>query len=299
MSDGASGAELPGIRRVEEIMGMPIVADVRDEGVDDALVERVFDWLRFVDATFSTYKADSEVSRLNRDELPLRDCHPDVRFVVARCRELRDETGGYFDAEAVVPGKIDPSGLVKGWSVDCAAAILDEAGLGNYALNAGGDIRLRGDALPERRWRIGIQHPRRRDSIAAVVEADDLAVATSGAYVRGRARHRPAHRQAAHRSALGHDRRARPGDGRRVRDRGLRDGRGRARVDARARAVRGDDDPRRRPRALDTGLSPPDYDAVSACGAELPPILSTEGPTPRCLWAYMRWSARRSASATV
>src|SRR5262249_23754533 len=50
---------------------------------------------------------------------------------------------------------------------------------------AGGDIRLRGGARPAARWRVGIQHPRIRDRIAAVVEADDLALATSGEYARG------------------------------------------------------------------------------------------------------------------
>ena len=178
-------AELPGIRRAQEIMGMPIVVDVRDE-VEDALADEVFDWLRWVDATFSTYKEDSEISRLNRDEIALRECHGDVRWVIARCRELRDETDGYFDAEGLREGQIDPSGLVKGWSVDRAAAILDEAGVRNYAVNAGGDIRLRGAAIPGPVWRVGIQHPRLRDKIAAVVEANDLAVATSGEYARGR-----------------------------------------------------------------------------------------------------------------
>ena len=179
-------ADLPGIRRVEQIMGMPIVLDVRDVEVDDRLIDEVFDWFRSVDATFSTYKDDSEISRLNRDEVALRECSPDVRGVIARCRELREETDGYFDAEALLPdGAIDPSGLVKGWSVDRAAALLDEAGIRNYCVNAGGDIRLRGGATPEPRWRVGIQHPGIRDKIAAVVEADDLAVATSGAYIRG------------------------------------------------------------------------------------------------------------------
>jgi thiamine biosynthesis lipoprotein len=74
---------------------------------------------------------------------------------------------------------------VKGWSVDRAAELLDAVGVGNYAVNAGGDIRLRGRAAPSPRWRVGIQHPQLRDRIVAVVEADDLAVATSGAYVRG------------------------------------------------------------------------------------------------------------------
>jgi thiamine biosynthesis lipoprotein len=178
------GVAEPGIRRLEEIMGMPIIVDVRDE-VDEARIDAVFDWFRWVDATFSTYRADSEISRLNRDELALRECHEDVRRVIARCRELRDETDGYFDAERVVDGAIDPSGLVKGWSVDRAASLLDDAGVVNYAVNAGGDMRLRGDAVPKRRWRVGIQHPLIRDRIAAVLETDDLAVATSGAYVRG------------------------------------------------------------------------------------------------------------------
>ena len=39
-------AELPGIRRVEQIMGMPIVVDVRDDEVDEALLDELFDWFR-------------------------------------------------------------------------------------------------------------------------------------------------------------------------------------------------------------------------------------------------------------
>jgi thiamine biosynthesis lipoprotein len=178
-------ADLPGIRRVEMIMGMPIVVDLRDDGAGDEQLDLVFDWFREVDAVFSTYKDDSEISRLNRDELALRECSEDVRRVIARCRELVEETDGYFDAEAVVPGTIDPSGLVKGWSVDRAADLLDGAGARNYAVNAGGDIRLRGGASPEPLWRVGIQHPQVRDRVAAVVEATDLAVATSGTYARG------------------------------------------------------------------------------------------------------------------
>ncbi|HUZ81890.1 MAG TPA: FAD:protein FMN transferase, partial [Gaiellaceae bacterium] len=158
---------------------------VRDEAGDDEVLDRMFDWLRFVDATFSTYKADSEISRVNRGELVLADAHETVREVLDRCEELRQETRGYFDAHAPLPGLIDPSGLVKGWSVDRAAAILDEGGARNYAVNAGGDMVLRGAALPDDRWRVGIQHPLIRDRVAKVVEANNLAVATSGAYERG------------------------------------------------------------------------------------------------------------------
>jgi thiamine biosynthesis lipoprotein len=173
------------VHRVEHVMGMPIVVDVRDPDVDDDALDRMFDWLRFVDATFSTYKEDSEVSRINRGELSIEDATPDVREVLERCEELRHETKGYFDAHPVSEQVLDPSGLVKGWSVDRAAAILDDAGLRNYALNAGGDLLVRGRALPDDCWRVGIQHPLERDQVAKVVIAGDLAVATSGAYARG------------------------------------------------------------------------------------------------------------------
>ena len=158
--------------RVEQIMGMPIVVEVRDGDVP----EDVFDWFRRADETFSTYNDDSEISRMRRGELARAYASEDVRHVLDRCDELRQETSGFFDVDAV---GLDPSGFVKGWSVDEAAAVLDRAGSREYAINAGGDIRTRGH------WRIGIQHPLEPQAVAKVVEGDDLAIATSGAYERG------------------------------------------------------------------------------------------------------------------
>jgi thiamine biosynthesis lipoprotein len=171
------------VRRVEQIMGLPIVVDLRDEDVDDAVLDDLFDWFRRVDETFSTYKAGSEISRIGRGELALADAPADVRAVLARCDELCAETNGYFDARAA--GALDPSGLVKGWSVDRGADLLVAAGARNYAINAGGDIRLAGGALPDGEWRVGIEHPLEHDRIAAVVPLRDGAVATSAAYARG------------------------------------------------------------------------------------------------------------------
>ena len=158
--------------RVEHLMGMPIVVEVRGGDVPDD----VFDWFRHVDETFSTYKDASEVSRVRRGELALEHASDEVRRVYARCAELREETSGFFDVDAI---GLDPSGYVKGWAVDEAAAILDRAGAEEYAINAGGDIRTRG------RWRIGIRHPLEPRAVASVVEGNDLAVATSAAYERG------------------------------------------------------------------------------------------------------------------
>lgn len=170
------------IQRVEQIMGLPIVVDVRDD-VDGVVVEQLFDWFRWVDNAFSTYKDGSEISRLGRGELALGDAHLLVRQVLDRCADLRRETDGYFDANAT--GRLDPSGYVKGWSVDCAATMLEDAGVRNYAINAGGDMRVSGGALPESEWRVGIEHPLEHDKLAAVIATSRSAIATSGAYARG------------------------------------------------------------------------------------------------------------------
>ena len=178
-------ATLPGARRVEHVMGMPIVIDLRDEDADADLLDTAFDEFRAVDARFSTYRDDSEIMRINRGELAIADAHCDVRATIGRCEELRAETRGFFDLRAASPSAIDPSGLVKGWSVDRVASILDAAGTRNYAVNAGGDVRVRGRGVPDDCWRVGIQHPTMGDKLAKVVVANDLAIATSGAYARG------------------------------------------------------------------------------------------------------------------
>jgi thiamine biosynthesis lipoprotein len=165
-------------------MGLPIVVDIRDEDEAGAALEALFDWLRSVDATFSTFKEDSEISRINSGRLRREDAQPQVRRVLERCELLQQETDGYFDMRTPA-GSIDPAGLVKGWAVDRAAAILDNAGFHNYAVSAGGDMRVLGRAVPDLAWRVGIQHPQDRQRVAAVIETTDLAIATSGAYARG------------------------------------------------------------------------------------------------------------------
>ncbi|MEA2324495.1 MAG: FAD:protein transferase [Solirubrobacteraceae bacterium] len=180
MADRAPAA---GHRRVEHVMGIPVGIEVRDGGIAPSVVERAFARLRWVDETFSTHRADSEVSRLDAGTLALRAAHPHVRAVLARCERLRAATGGCFDVRAT--GRLDPSGIVKGWAVEAAVAVLRRAGARNACVHAGGDVRLVGERAPGRPWRVGVQHPLERDRVAAVLGARDLAVATSGAYERG------------------------------------------------------------------------------------------------------------------
>ena len=65
------------MHRVEHIMGMPIVVAARGGDVPD----EVFDWFRHVDEMFSTFKEESEVSRVRRGELERRDAGGDLHGV--------------------------------------------------------------------------------------------------------------------------------------------------------------------------------------------------------------------------
>ena len=171
---------------VEHVMGTVISIDLRDPEVEAGLVETAFDWLRQVDVRFSPYKPQSEISRLGRGEVTVEECHADVGDVLSLCEDMHRETHGVFNAWRCRPdGRLDPSGVVKGWAVERAAGILMLGGARNFCINAGGDVVIRGEPEPGRAWRIGIRHPNDARAVAAVVQGTDLAVATSGAYERG------------------------------------------------------------------------------------------------------------------
>jgi thiamine biosynthesis lipoprotein len=162
-------------------MGIPIGIDVRDAAPAD--LEPAFAWLELVDATFSTYRADSEISRLDRGDLTLAECRPEVDEVLTACLELERLTGGAFSVRAT--GRLDPSGYVKGWAVARAADLLARDGVRAFCINAGGDVVARGRPAADRLWRVGIRHPEETGKLAAVLAVEDLAVATSGEYERG------------------------------------------------------------------------------------------------------------------
>jgi FAD:protein FMN transferase len=172
--------------KVEHVMGTMIAIDLRDTDVPEKAIDDAFAWLHAVDERFSTYKPESEISRLGRGETTVEECHPDVAIVLAICEDLRLKSRGAFNAWRARPdGRLDPSGVVKGWATQIAADILRVAGARNFAINAAGDVVACGHPEPGRPWRVGVRHPHDQDAVATVVEITDLAVATSGSYERG------------------------------------------------------------------------------------------------------------------
>ncbi|SDO01303.1 thiamine biosynthesis lipoprotein [Klenkia soli] len=186
-----TAAEAP-TRYVEHVMGMPISLALRgrhttDRAARDAWAE-VMTELRDVDRVFSTYRADSVISRLGRGEVTVEDCVPEVAEVLALAAAAEHDSGGAFSAWLPGPDGVrwlDPSGVVKGWATERAAAWLAQLPDTDFCLSAGGDLTCRTldpDGPP---WRIGIEHPTDPGRVLAVLPVATGAVATSGTAHRG------------------------------------------------------------------------------------------------------------------
>jgi thiamine biosynthesis lipoprotein len=162
----------------EHVMGTVVSFDVRldDEAQRAAMSAAVDDavrWLHRVDEVFSTYRDDSQISRLGRGDLALADCDPDVAEVLDLCAQVASETRGYFSS--MYAGRLDPSGLVKGWAVQRASGVLVAAGSRRHCVNGGGDMQVAGEVEPGTPWQIGIAHPLQREAYASVVQLRKVA----------------------------------------------------------------------------------------------------------------------------
>ena len=190
----AAAAGRPLQRYVEHVMGMPVSLALR--GRHAATEEGRAAWaavmaeLAEVDRVFSTYRADSVISRLDRGELDLVHCPPEVAEVLALGERAARESDGAFSTSLPVPGdpagrrRLDPSGVVKGWAAERAARHLARLDATDFCLSAGGDITCRADPRSAP-WRIGVEDPRDASRVVAVVPIRTGAVATSGTAHRG------------------------------------------------------------------------------------------------------------------
>jgi thiamine biosynthesis lipoprotein len=80
------------------------------------------------------------------------------------------------------PLVIDLGAVAKGFAIDLAANELKE--FEGFLINAGGDIFAGGVDWNGYPWKIGIQHPEKKDQIIDEIEISNEAVCTSGSYER-------------------------------------------------------------------------------------------------------------------
>ena len=172
------------MRETRTIMGMPISLAVSDKNARQQDLDAVFAEFTAVDAQFSPFKNDSEISRFNRGEITEKEFTPRMREIITLCEKTRQETDGYFDISRP-DGTIDPCGMVKGWAIKNAAQQLSDRGYSNFCVAAGGDIQCHGLNDDGGEWTIGIRNPFAQDEIVKVLQPGDHGIATSGNYIRG------------------------------------------------------------------------------------------------------------------
>jgi thiamine biosynthesis lipoprotein len=186
------GVEVRTRREVEQMMGMPVSVVLRGRHAGTAAGagawSAVLEELRRADRVFSTYRDDSVVSRLDRGELTLADCPPEVAEVLALGSRAEEESDGAFSV--VLPDahghrRLDPSGVVKGWAVERAARWLTALDDTDICLSAGGDMVCHVADPLRPAWQVGIEDPHDPTSLVAVVPVRTGAVATSGTRHRG------------------------------------------------------------------------------------------------------------------
>jgi thiamine biosynthesis lipoprotein len=168
------------MRRVEQIMGMPISVDIPG-CQDEAAFDIVFERFKQIDQKFSTYKPDSEVSRYIRGEIAATSLSDELIKIIDECKAAEAKTNGYFSAWAA--GGFDPSGYVKGWAISQAGQAVEAQGFRTYCIGAGGDILGRSNS--DKAWNIGIQDPLEPSKILNSLSISNGAVTTSGDYARG------------------------------------------------------------------------------------------------------------------
>jgi thiamine biosynthesis lipoprotein len=169
------------MKQTQLIMGMPITVEIVDSDDTKPLAD-TFEFFRQVDNRYSTYKANSEITRINNG-LPKDKWSAEMRRVLHLCDLTKRQTNGYFDINH--NNRLDPSGLVKGWGIWEAAKRLQQHNVQNFYIEAGGDVQTYGKNADQQPWLVGIRNPFNRDEIIKVLRIKNKGVATSGTYFRG------------------------------------------------------------------------------------------------------------------
>lgn len=171
--------------------------------------------VRDIDRLMSLYRADSEISRLNRDG---RLAYPDPRVlaVLQHAQALSQQTNGAFDVtvqplwDAAAAGRdthaelgrigwrkltvdagqiafhapamaVTLNGVAQGYGVDVALSALRQHGITDALLDTGefASLGQRDDGQP---WTLAVRDPRDEAAYARVLAADGRCMATSGDY---------------------------------------------------------------------------------------------------------------------
>ena len=152
------------LRRARPLLGTLVEVGVADAPGAEAAMQAAFAAVQRVQTALSAFDASSDIGRFNAAPCGASvELSPDGRVVLQAARELHEHSEGCFDAACGTGGwvlqgdqllkldaatRLDLGGLAKGYAVDEACAALREHGVTQGWVNAGGDLRSLGVALP-------------------------------------------------------------------------------------------------------------------------------------------------------
>lgn len=197
-AQGAIDAAMAALRRTERTMTR--FADTSDVGranlgaarapvavgAETALV--LSEALRWADATGGSYDpaiggAVALWDVTHRHEPPPTDL---VRRLADRALYRSIEVDAFRGAPIVrfhdADAKLDLGAIAKGYGVDRSVDALRRWGIRGAIVCVGGDLYALGDGPEGAPWRVGIQDPDDAHGVVAVLDASDVAIATSGTY---------------------------------------------------------------------------------------------------------------------
>ncbi len=192
-----------------------------DENKADKAINKAFDEISRIDVEFSPYRKERPVWKLNHNNDSVITVTPEIYKIMELSDSLWKESRGAFDVSLESLTEVwgfngdNPSvpeenkrikawtysgwqhvkllgnnsfsrnadvglnfgAIAKGYAVDRALEILKKNGIKDCLVNAGGEIKALGDE-----WVIGVQHPRKENSIIAEIKLNGMSVATSGDY---------------------------------------------------------------------------------------------------------------------
>jgi FAD:protein FMN transferase len=129
-----------------------------------------------------------------KDDVGLAGREPDAQAIRAaralvdyRALELSAVTlpGGAVNWTARITRKgmwIDVGSFSKGFAADRAMAVLKKRGIRNALVIAGGTVCALGKKPDGTLWQVGIQHPRKKGGLLAVIPLQNNSISTSGDY---------------------------------------------------------------------------------------------------------------------
>jgi len=201
---GCSGST---VKRTQSLLGTTVEITVVDRDKPrraiDRSIEKAFREIERIEQLLSRFRPGSDISRINVDAYlePQKVALETIALIEKAIRfsqlsegafDITLERAGYRNIKILKQKqrvsfakremKLDLGGIAKGYAVDRAIEVLKQEGIKCALVNAGGDIYGLGSRDRNSNWQVGLQHPRKKDVILAVLELEDRACATSGDY---------------------------------------------------------------------------------------------------------------------